>query len=112
MKKLIALIVTLISIISASAQAETFHGTWEKPVYSVDGLATMSVEIMKYDLDVPTNSNIGRIMEVMPPIIGMTALQGKFSNLEEFQALVNRALADHGAPYRNFRIIDIIVDER
>ncbi len=115
MRNFIAILVMVVSsmFVSVSANAETtFHGIWNKPVYSVDGLATLSQEVVKYDLQVPDAPNIGRIMEVMPPVIGMVSLQGKFSTLEEFQDRVNERLQEIGAPYRNFRVVDIYVDER
>lgn len=114
MKSIIAILVVVGSMfaMSVSASAATFHGTWIKPVYSVDGLATLSREVVKYDLTVPEGANIGRVMEVMSPVIGMTSLQGQFSSIEEFQVRVNEKLRDLGAPYRNFVIVDITVDER
>ena len=114
MKYLFTILVMVISMftMNVSASAATFHGSWMKPVYSVDGLATLSREIVKYDLTVPEGANIGRIIEVMSPVIGMTALKGQFSSLEEFQARVNESLRDLGAPYRDFVIVDIHVDER
>ena len=112
MRNIIVLVLVAMFTMFTSASAATFHGTWMKPVYSVDGSATLSQEIMKYDLEVPDKVNVGRIMEVMPPIIGMTALQGRFSTLEEFQSRVNEKLQEIGAPYRNFVIVDIYVDER
>ena len=113
MKSLFALVALVVSTMFASAaQAEVFHGTWAKPVYSVDGLATLSQEVVKYDLQVPDSPNVGRILEVMPPVIGMVSLQGRFSTLEEFQDRVNEKLREIGAPYQNFRIVDIYVDER
>lgn len=114
MRNFIAILVVMVSMFAtiSAANAETFHGVWSKPVYSVDGLMTMSVEVVKYDLQVPDAPNVGRIMETMPPVIGMVSLQGKFSNLEEFQDRVNERLQEIGAPYKDFRIVDIYVDER
>lgn len=115
MRNIIAILTMVISMFAVTVPAEasmTFHGTWSKPVYSVDGMDTLSIEVVKYDLEVPEKPNVGRIIEVMSPIIGMTALQGRFSSLEEFQDRVNEAIRQFGAPYRNFVIVDIYVDER
>ena len=113
MKSFIAILVFVVSMfVTVPAEASmTFHGSWSKPVYNVDG-ATISIEVIKYRLEVPEKPNIGRIIEVMSPVIGMTSLQGRFSSLDEFQDRVNEKLRELETPYRNFVIIDIYVDER
>lgn len=112
--KIISTLIMVVSMVVMSVAANaatTYHGKWTKPVYSVGG-SILSVETMRYDLQVPDKAHIGRIIEVMSPVIGMTSLQGRFSNLEEFQIRVNEKLREIGAPYQNFVIVDIYVDER
>ncbi len=112
MRSLFAIVLVLVSVftMNVSASAATFHGTWSKPIYTCDGLMTLSTEVVKYDLDVPEGTDIGTVIETMPAVIGTTVLQGQFSNLRQLETLINRALQHTG--YRNFRIVDVYVDER
>ena len=111
MKMIFAVMVMVASMFSmvVSADAATFHGTWIKPVYTCDGLATLAVEVVKYDLEIPDGSMV-KAIETMPAVIGTTVLQGQFSNLRQLEALVNRALRN--TEFRDFRIVDVYVDER
>ena len=109
MKSIIAILILVVSMVSTAANAATFHGIWSKPVYTCDGLMTLSTEVVKYDLEVPQGQMV-KAIEVMPRIIGTTVLQGQFSNLHQLEALVNKALRD--TEFRDFRITDVYVDER
>ncbi len=111
MRSLFAIVLFLVSVftMNVSASAATFHGTWSKPVYTCDGLATLAVEVVKYDLEIPDGSMV-KAIETMPAVIGTTVLQGQFSNLRQLEALVNRALRN--TEFRDFRIVDVYVDER
>ena len=113
MRNIIAiLVVVLVSIfvINTPASADTFHGVWSKNLYTQNGLMTLSREVIKYDVEVPEGASVVDLIESMPRILGMTALHGRFSNLQEFEVLINREL--HATPYSGFHITDVYVDER
>ena len=112
MKSIIVSILVLVSLVITvpASQAATFHGVWAKNLYNQDGMMTLSREIIKYDVEIQEGASVVDLIESMPRILGMTALHGRFSNLQEFEVLINREL--NNTPYNGFRIVDVYVDER
>ncbi len=107
----VSLAMALVIIFSASSSmAGTVHWFWAKPIYTSDGLATMSREVVKYDIDVDADDFIGECNR-LNIMISTVAMVGQFSNIPEFQAQINRAIRNDKV-LSNFRITDVYVDER
>ena len=112
MMRFFAIIVVALSIamFTSSVMAGTVHWFWAKPLYTADGLATMSQEVVKYDVNVDADDFIGECQR-LNIIISAIAMAGQFSNLEQFQAQINRAIRNDQV-LSNFTITDVYVDER
>ena len=95
---------------SAMAASGTVHWFWSKPIYTADGLATLSTEVVRYDIDIDADDFVQECHR-LNVIIGAIAMAGKFSNLAEFQAQINRAIRNDQV-LSNFKITDVYVDER
>ena len=107
------MVMVLIIIFSASsvmAASGTVHWFWSHPLYTANGLATTSQEVVKYDVNVDADDFIGECQR-LNIIISAIAMAGQFSNLEQFQAQINRAIRNDQV-LSNFAITDVYVDER
>lgn len=86
------------------------HWFWSKPVYSQNGLMTLSNEIVKYDVRVDADDFLSEVNR-LNTIIGTVALNGRFSNIEQFQERIREQIVNDRV-LSNFTIVDVYVDER
>ena len=114
MKSLIAsvlmamtMIFTSISVMAAPSQ---FNWFWSKIVTDKSGYLTLSQEVVKYRVMVDAD-DFPKELQRLNTIIAVTAMQGQFSNLEQFQDRVNEKLQNDKI-LSNFIITDVYIDER